>query len=433
MPDSLKQGPCRNRAGVILSAGILAATLIAGVLCARSRCRSALARGAADVPEAEVRSWRVEVTGDGPQRLGGLFVPDGVLFAPAGAQFRVFPQPSNAGGMFVEDSRAATWDHEGGELNPPVKTSAGWQQECRAPAQPGLYRLRWQLGGAQSGECRVPSAECPALARQEPRAKSQEAGATLGVLVLTRAELQTRNGRTSAKVCGKSLGTYLEPAQSTVRRVRENAALYQPPQYFALLTSDTIPLKLGPDFELGQLVAFKDYHTPEGKKVHTTERHTTVFPPRPELIEKLVKLRVRLREKGVKVTRFWLTSAFRTPEYNRSIGGAAYSRHCFGDAVDLVIDEDGDKKMDDLNGDGKLDRKDGSLIGNACRELELEGAVAPGGIGVYEWDSEDSVRSHVHIDCRGYISRWGQVGAGRHKRMFTWWPREEFQEEESGE
>ena len=101
--------------------------------------------------------------------------------------------------------------------------------------------------------------------------------------------------------------------------------------------------------------------------------------------------------------------------------------------MDLVIDEDSDKRMDDLNGDGRIDRKDGILIGNACRELELEGAVVPGGIGVYEWDSEDSVRCHVHIDCRGYISRWGQVGLGKHKKTFTWWPKAEFQEEESGE
>jgi hypothetical protein len=218
-----------------------------------------------------------------------------------------------------------------------------------------------------------------------------------------------------------------------VRRVRENVQQYQIPQYFALLTPKTIDLQLGPDFTLGQLVAFKDYHGPDGHKVYTTERHTNVFPPRPELIDKLVKLRFLLRAQGVKVTRFWLTSAFRTPEYNRSIGGAAYSRHCFGDAVDLVIDEDNDKRMDDLNGDGKVDRKDGIVIGNACRELELEGAVVPGGIGVYEWDADDSVRCHVHIDCRGYISRWGQIGAGKYKKSFTWWPKAEFQEEESGE
>jgi hypothetical protein len=56
--------------------------------------------------------------------------------------------------------------------------------------------------------------------------------------------------------------------------------------------------------------------------------------------------------------------------------------------------------------------------------------VVPGGIGVYVWDGEDSVRSNVHIDCRGFISRWGQDGAGRYKKSFTWWPKGEFTDED---
>jgi hypothetical protein len=254
-----------------------------------------------------------------------------------------------------------------------------------------------------------------------------------GTLPLTKAQTHKQGNRMLLKVNGKSIGYYLDPLESSVRRVRENAHLYRPPVWFATLTPETIKLQLGEGLDLGQFVAFKDYHGADGKKVYTTERHTDLLALRPELIDKLIKLRQRLREKGVKLTRFWITSGFRTPDYNRSIGGAAYSRHCYGDAADLCIDEDNDKRMDDLNGDGKLDRKDGIVIGNACRELEAEGAVVSGGIGVYEWDSDDSVRSHVHIDCRGYVSRWGQNGAGRYKKSFVWWPRAEFQEEDSGE
>ena len=185
------------------------------------------------------------------------------------------------------------------------------------------------------------------------------------------------------RVNGKSIGAYSNPLSSSVKRVREHANLYVPPKLFALLTSETAKLRLGPDFELGELIAFKDFVGADGHKVYTTERHTDVLPLRQDLIEKLIKLRERLRQKGVAVTRFAVTSGFRTPDYNRQIKGAQFSRHCYGDAVDIYIDENNDHHMDDLNGDGKLDRKDGLIIANACRELELEGAVVPGGIGVY--------------------------------------------------
>ena len=46
-------------------------------------------------------------------------------------------------------------------------------------------------------------------------------------------------------------------------------------------------------------------------------------------------------------------SGYRTPFYNRSIGNQTrFSRHVYGDAADIYADDDGDGKMDDLDGDG---------------------------------------------------------------------------------
>ena len=358
----------------------------------------------------DAAAWRIEIANEstqrGAQHFSGRFEPGRTFFVPADALFRVIGEPAGISGAFVENAANPCWDREGGIFGPAQNS----EQECRAPKQPGLYHLSWQ-----------------------GQAASQPNRPALDVLVLTRAESSVHGDKTELKIDGTSIGSYHDPAQSPVRRVRENAQQYQVPRYFAALTPDTINLKLGPDFDLGQLIAFKDFHGPDGKKVFTTSRHTDVLPLRPELIDKLIKLRERLRSKGVKVTRFWITSGFRTPDYNRSIHGAAFSRHCYGDAVDLCIDEDNDKHMDDLNGDGKIDRKDGIVIADACRELEAEGAVVPGGIGVYEWTGDDSVRSHVHIDCRGYISRWGQIDSGRARKSFVWWPKGEFQEDENGE
>jgi len=359
-----------------------------------------------------VSAWKIDTEPElvhPGQRFGGIFYPEQVLMVPAGSVFSVRPQPTLSRGAFVEPNGVGLWDHSGGELNPGADVNGMWKQECRAPMQCGLYKLQWRDDS------------------NEPR--------TLNVLVLTRADVQhdSKTDKKMVKVFGKSIGGYADPADAPVRRVRENAAQYQPPHFFAQLGANGATLKIGDNLELGQLIAFRDKRDTEGRKIYTTERHTDFLPPRADLIDKLIKLRERLRQKNVPVTKFWITSGFRTPDYNRSIGGATFSRHCYGDAVDLCIDENDDKRMDDLNGDGKIDRKDGLVIANAVRELEAEGAVVVGGIGVYEWDGDDSVRSHVHIDCRGYVSRWGQIGSGKGKKSFIWWPKAEFQDDDAGE
>ena len=393
-------------------------------------------------PTLALSGWKLSIGDErvrrGAQNFSGKVALNGVAYLPAGASFEIEVEPGEIQGSLTDTSNGAIWDHEGGEIGSASHTTTGWKQSCRAPNQPGLYHLTWLPHSASSAPLPSPLAPAvgtPALALDErhvamatPPTLPPPLG--LDVLVMAEAQFHPQSDRTSVRVNGKPIGNYLDPKQSPVRRVKENAAGYQIPRFFAILTPETSKLHLGEDFDLEQLIAFKDYHGPDGKKIFTTQRHTDVIPICPALIQKLVKLRERLREKGVKVTRFWITSGFRTPEYNKQIGGAAYSRHCYGDAVDICIDEDGDHKMDDLNGDGKVDKKDGIIIGNACRELELEGAVVPGGIGVYEWDGDDSVKSHVHIDCRGYISRWGQIGSGRGKKSFTWWPKAEFQEDD---
>lgn len=388
---------------ILAGMAALALVLVGGAFLFSGGSAATVVQPSAPPIPISLRNWKVQSKWTEVERR---LVPGQVLFVPAGAAFSVLAEPMGAKGMFVERAGSSTWDHEGGELNPPHEGNGFWAQEALAPQQPGLYQLIWKDLNDDTTTLH-----------------------SLQVVVTGKAELSTRGDRTTVKVDGKSIGQYLDPAKSPVKRVRENAHLYRPPQYFTSIQNGLEQLKLGPDFELGNLIAYKDYYGSDGKKVYTTQRHTDILPPRADLIDKLVKLRQRLRDKGVKVTRFWITSGFRTPDYNKSIGGAAYSRHCFGDAVDLCIDEDNDKHMDDLNGDGRLDRKDGIIIADACRELEAEGAVVPGGIGVYEWGGEESVRSHVHIDCRGYVSRWGTAG----RRSFVWWPKSEFSEDEGGD
>lgn len=378
-------GKRREMVTLLLALALLGT--VAFMACRRQTTRAAspLAEG----PHQALRGWRIALHDADPAGQAGGFAgsyrPGEVLFLPPGARFTCRAEPNGVEGGF---EAPGAWSAQGGVC--PGGT------EGRAPERPGLYRLVWH--GAAPPD-----------------------GASLDVLVLGRATLKPQGERTHVNVRGKDLGAYLDPAKSSVERVVEHAARYRPPEYFAALDRQTLDLPVGESLKLGQLVAFMDRRDAEGHKVYTTVRHTDVLPPSRALCEKLSRLYERLRSKGVKLTRFWITSGFRTPDYNRSIGGAAYSRHCYGDAVDLVIDEDGDKRMDDLNGDKKIDRQDGLVIGRACQELEREGLVVPGGIGVYEWDSDDSVRSHVHVDCRGYPVRWGQISRGSKRIGFDWW------------
>ena len=348
---------------------------------------------------AALRGWTLTLPAHQPDAQAATFTgahsPRDTLFVPAGAEMALQAEPSRVG-LLISVSPA--WCEQGGRK--PAHGEGG--VALRAPHKPGLFTLHWRH---------------PAL--------TPDAGA-LRVLVLQRAAVHAISGKdgetqTRLSVNGKSIGAYLDPAFSSVEKVRENAGRYAPPSHFTTLDRSLLDLAVGDGLELGTLVAFMDYRDKDGKKVFTAERHTNVLPVNRSLCRKLTLLRERLRAQGVKLTRFWITSGFRTPDYNRKIGGAHFSRHCYGDAVDLCVDEDGDKHMDDLNGDGRLDRLDGSVVALACAALEAEGLAEPGGIGVYEWDGEDSVRSHVHIDCRGYTARWGQCARGKKKTGYDWW------------
>ncbi|MCK6471721.1 MAG: D-Ala-D-Ala carboxypeptidase family metallohydrolase [Planctomycetes bacterium] len=344
-----------------------------------------------------LEAWALELPGAAkhPQSESyqGRYAPGEIFFVPAGAELVLRPQPEGAAGTLGEYG-AAAWTRGGGML---ASAADGRGLTGRAPARAGLYALRGD--GAFAGGVQVLVLGAAEITASKDR-KAKSAG------------IEVRYEKTS-------IGCYGDPCEADEDGVKAHPEAYAPPRYFARLDGSTLGLRLGDGLALGQLVAFLERRDAEGRKIITNERHIDVCPPHRTLVEKLNKLKERLVKKGVKVTTFWITSGFRTPDYNRRIKGATYSRHCYGDAVDLCIDENGDLHMDDLNGDGKLDRNDGLVIARACAELEAEGQVVPGGIGVYEYDGEFSVRSHVHIDCRGFGARWGISFAGG-KHAFEW-------------
>ena len=131
---------------------------------------------------------------------------------------------------------------------------------------------------------------------------------------------------------------------------------------------------------------------------------------REELVDKLELIIDDLGSRGIKVRRMVVMSGFRTPQYNqqgvgRRGGRAKDSRHQFGDAADVFVDNNGDGRMDDLNRDGRVNAKDAQIIIDAASRVEAKHPSLMGGAGRYK-----ATRAHgpfAHIDVRGTRARWG--------------------------
>lgn len=119
------------------------------------------------------------------------------------------------------------------------------------------------------------------------------------------------------------------------------------------------------------------------------------------LIDKLECLIAELHVSGLHVM-----SGYRTPAYNGPGGDGRVknSRHTFGDAADVWVDEDGDGRMDDLNHDGRVNADDAAALAKAVERVERRFPALTGGAGVYRATSAHG--PFVHVDARGRPARW---------------------------
>ena len=125
------------------------------------------------------------------------------------------------------------------------------------------------------------------------------------------------------------------------------------------------------------------------------------------LLLKLELLLEQVNDRGIEALTFAVLSAYRTPHYNASIGNRTkYSRHAYGDAADIYVDEDGDGRMDDLNGDGRSDYRDAVWMSRVIEDNFDASWYAPyvGGLGVY--GPKPHRGAFVHVDTRGFKARW---------------------------
>lgn len=128
----------------------------------------------------------------------------------------------------------------------------------------------------------------------------------------------------------------------------------------------------------------------------------------PRMLDKLELTIQELQRRGHPVTNVGVISGFRHPQYNASGGNTGgrgnLSRHMYGDATDFYIDNDGDGRMDDLNGDGRVTIEDARVMAQAAEQVERDHPTLIGGIGVYRPTGAHS--GFIHVDTRGYRARW---------------------------
>lgn len=204
---------------------------------------------------------------------------------------------------------------------------------------------------------------------------------TVNVIVMVPADRVT-NGSLN----GYKIGNY-------PKKPLKDMPIYQPPVGFVEITPENRYVKVSPHFRLGQFICKQSGAYP--KYVVLEER----------LLNKLELLLARTNTYGIACGSFQVMSGYRTPYYNRTLGNVAYSRHQWGDAADIFVDQNPpDGVMDDLNRDGKIDKNDSLILARLVGELEITEQTQRGGVGTYK-----STKSHgpfVHVDARGVSKRW---------------------------
>lgn len=210
------------------------------------------------------------------------------------------------------------------------------------------------------------------------------------------------------------IGRYAVPVSVTAEKYpMMYPEKYQCPKAFYKVTKETAGVKVSPRFTIGDFDLYYDYLDYQYPQYVALDKL---------IIIKLEKLLDLMNLDGVEVPTFALISGFRPPSYNRgSIKQGAdlkmpFSRHQYGDAVDLLVDinpEDG--IMDDLNRDGRIDIHDAAVIQKYVNRMDRvfieENSPLLGGAGIYARHDifERPVQSpYIHIDTRGYVNSSGR-------------------------
>jgi hypothetical protein len=333
--------------------------------------------------------WVFEIDGttiDDPRILIGL-EPGGMIEV---SLRREGPIPSVVGAgqsIRFETFHDYTWEASGGQL-----IAAGDLNAARwvLPETPGDHRLT--VTGQSEYEVYQPGQVGQPQVLETP-------GATLTVMVLHPFD---RNG--PGMVDGYPIGIYPdETARRAPLPVTNHPEAYRPPPYFWRVSDQTEDRLLAPHVRLGDLGS-----VPEVNGVS----HIAVSPLLVARLEAITRACIANAWLGAD-ERLTILRGYLSPNRLQQLQQAGldiseYTRHLYGDSVVVIVDRDGDGLMDDLNGDGAIDRLDAETLGEEV--IRTESQFGGGGVGIYETaptgDPELPETPMVQFDCRGARARW---------------------------
>ncbi len=214
--------------------------------------------------------------------------------------------------------------------------------------------------------------------------EDRKTGKTIRITVFI---LTPRTEKKGEYLNGYRIGNYPPPNY-------KNRPIYSKPAGFIKVNKETEDIYITPHFQLGQFVC---------KERSSGTKYLLI---KPKLLVKLEIILNELNNKGIPVKTLFIMSGYRTPYYNHLIGNVKYSRHIYGDASDIYVDENRDGVMDDLNRDGKSNMNDAMVIYNIISKMDKDPRYAylVGGLGKYSKTSRHTW--FVHVDTRGYPARW---------------------------
>ncbi|MGI8547480.1 MAG: D-Ala-D-Ala carboxypeptidase family metallohydrolase [Gemmatimonadaceae bacterium] len=228
-----------------------------------------------------------------------------------------------------------------------------------------------------------------------------KAALAVGAAIREAADFAVITPRPASDVHRGRLGLYYLGSWPGKRGRKGGKVAYDPPNGFIEVTRDNADTRLSEHFRI------RDFLTHDQQNVWPKYVWVSL-----KLVDKLELVLDDLNARGIKPDGVHVMSGFRTPQYNRgggdSRGRANLSRHMYGDAADIYIDDSGNGSMDDLNHDGRVDLGDARVILAAVDRVERAHPSLVGGCGVYVGNGAHG--PFVHIDTRGYPARW--IGTG---------------------